>query len=80
MQVFASGFLQIPPHDGHPCLWLIIPTVKAYSGLSPPSCRPCRAHSKYKKRGDNPRFLYDLNDFINKVVDNFRYNKGYHQS
>ena len=19
---FASGFLQIPPHDGHPCLWL----------------------------------------------------------
>ena len=44
VQVFASGFLQIPPHDGHPCLWLIIPTVKAYSGLSPPSCRPCRAH------------------------------------
>ncbi|WP_455299876.1 hypothetical protein, partial [Dolosigranulum pigrum] len=42
----ASGFLQIPPHDGHPCLWLIIPTVKAYSGLSPPSCRPCQAHSK----------------------------------
>ncbi|RAN57153.1 hypothetical protein B8A33_01900, partial [Dolosigranulum pigrum] len=45
VQVFASGFLQIPPHDGHPCLWLIIPTVKAYSGLSPPSCRPCQAHS-----------------------------------
>jgi len=44
--VFASGFLQIPPHDGHPCLWLIIPTVKAYSGLSPPSCRPCRAHNQ----------------------------------
>ena len=22
-----SGFLQIPPHDGHPCLWLILPTT-----------------------------------------------------
>ena len=21
-QTFAAGFLQIPPHDGHPCLWL----------------------------------------------------------
>jgi len=21
-QKFASGFLQIPPRDGHPCLWL----------------------------------------------------------
>nr|DAX48122.1 MAG TPA: hypothetical protein [Caudoviricetes sp.] len=46
MQVFASGFLQIPSHDGHPCLWLMIPTVKAHSGLSPPSCRPCRAHKQ----------------------------------
>lgn len=22
-----SGFLQIPPYDGHPCLWLSLPTV-----------------------------------------------------
>ena len=22
------GFLQIPPHDGHPCLRLILPTAK----------------------------------------------------
>ena len=21
-QMFVAGFLQIPPHDGHPCLWL----------------------------------------------------------
>ncbi|MDR0404753.1 MAG: hypothetical protein LBH37_03065, partial [Oscillospiraceae bacterium] len=26
---FASGFLQIPPHDGHPCLLLTIPTAKS---------------------------------------------------
>ncbi len=25
---FASGFLQIPPRDGHPCLWLVVPTAK----------------------------------------------------
>ena len=23
----AIGFLQIPPHDGHPCLWLTLPAV-----------------------------------------------------
>src|SRR5690606_2743697 len=23
-----SGFLQIPPRDGHPCLWLTVPTAK----------------------------------------------------
>jgi len=21
-QMFAAGFFQIPPRDGHPCLWL----------------------------------------------------------
>jgi hypothetical protein len=25
---FASGFLQIPPHGGHPCLQLTVPTAK----------------------------------------------------
>ncbi|PTI97858.1 hypothetical protein BU054_04490, partial [Staphylococcus simulans] len=24
----ASDFLQIPPHDGHPCLSLTVPTAK----------------------------------------------------
>ena len=24
-----SGFLQIPPHGGHPCLWLTVPTAKS---------------------------------------------------
>ena len=28
MRVFASGFLQIPPHDGHPCRQLTVPTAK----------------------------------------------------
>lgn len=27
-QSFALGFLQIPPHGGHPCLQLTVPTAK----------------------------------------------------
>ena len=26
-QLPKSGFLQIPPHDGHPCLWLDLPAT-----------------------------------------------------
>ena len=26
-QSFAAAFLQIPPHDGHPWLWLTLPTA-----------------------------------------------------
>ena len=33
-----------PPHGGHPCPWLTIPTIKARSGLTPYSCCPCRAN------------------------------------
>jgi hypothetical protein len=50
---FASGFLQIPPHDGHPCLQLTVPTAKpvedfhlqviAHAGHTIKS-RPTRAH------------------------------------
>ena len=28
-QTSESGFLQIPPHNGHPCLWLTVPTAKS---------------------------------------------------
>jgi len=27
-QDFAASFLQIPPHDGHPCSWLILLAAK----------------------------------------------------
>ena len=37
MQYFALDFLQIPPHGGHPCPQLMVPTTTAHSGLSPPS-------------------------------------------
>jgi len=59
---FASGFLQIPPRDGHPCRsataspCLCPPGYRVQRGLSPPRvCAPslplsgCRAHTK--KRG-----------------------------
>ncbi len=45
-QDFASSFLQIPPRGGLPCLQLVVGAVTPHSGLSPLSCRPCRAHCK----------------------------------
>jgi hypothetical protein len=32
-QDFAAGFLQIPPHDGHPCLGLTLLAVKRVADL-----------------------------------------------
>src|SRR5699024_12654243 len=31
---FASSFLQIPPRDGHPCLWLTVPTDRKSTRLN----------------------------------------------
>ncbi|MDP8259379.1 MAG: hypothetical protein P9L90_08215, partial [Candidatus Aadella gelida] len=45
----AADFLQIPPHDGHPCLKLTVGTINPHIGLSPTSKRPCWAH---QKKGD----------------------------
>ena len=36
-QRFAFGFLQIPPHDGHPCRSANRSPCRADSGLAPPS-------------------------------------------
>ena len=30
---FAAGFLQIPPRDGHPCLWLTLLAAKRVADL-----------------------------------------------
>jgi len=46
-QGFAYSFLQIPPHDGHPCcLAMYFVVAYAYSGLSPVRARPWRANTK----------------------------------
>ena len=34
-QSFAASFLQIPRHQGHPCLWLYPSHCRADSGLAP---------------------------------------------
>ena len=46
MQDFAYSFLQIPPHDGHPCCSANGSHYQAHSGLSPPSYCPYRANIK----------------------------------
>ena len=55
-QRFASGFLQIPPHDGHPCLPLTVPPVGPVEDLqsSATAHLQVRAHAgrtKKKSRG-----------------------------
>ena len=42
----TSSFLQIPPHDGHPCLRLYPSHYRADSGLSPVRMCARRAHHK----------------------------------
>ena len=54
-QGFAYSFLQIPPHDGHPCCSAIhFLVAQACSGLSPVRARPWRANQK-KPAGSIPQ-------------------------
>ena len=48
-QVGTSGFLQIPPHDGHPCLQLYPSHYRADSRLSPVKNVRRRAHENKKQ-------------------------------
>ena len=58
--LLTSGFLQIPPHDGHPCLRLTLPTaervvvshhlVVAHAGRTRSGCPPI-------SRGSHPVLL-----------------------
>ena len=51
-QSFVSGFLQIPPRDGHPCLQLYAYHCRSHSGLAPVRVCPCWANKislPYKK-------------------------------
>ena len=45
-QCFAFGFLQIPPHGGHPCRPLMIPLTGLIGDLHSQVSAPCRAHTK----------------------------------
>ena len=48
-QGFAYSFLQIPPHDGHPCCSAMCFAVAyAHSGLSPVRACPWRANQKQR--------------------------------
>ena len=45
----TSGFLQIPPHDGHPCLRLYPSRCRADSGLAPVRNVRRRAHKSSRR-------------------------------
>ena len=65
-QRFVSGFLQIPPRDGHPCLQLTVPPAGPVEDLAcsahaaPPGVSPCRAQQK--KTGTLPAGSVPVNE------------------
>ena len=61
----TSGFLQIPPRDGHPCLRLYPSRYRADSGLSPIRNVRRRAHHKNTaiRRSGPQRFIYSCHFF-----------------
>ena len=62
-QSFAAGFLRIPRHRRHPCLWLYPSHCRADSGLSP--VRACARRAHYKKSCRNSAgFLFGGPDRI----------------
>lgn len=75
-QGFAYSFLQIPPHDGHPCCSAIhFLVAQACSGLSPVRARPWRANQKNKTAQFPKPPLCSCNTFrvCFKTITNFPY-------
>lgn len=65
-QRFACGFLQIPPHDGHPCRPASSSPYRVCGRLSLPSmCALPGAHTK--ARGSIPGFYTLSNGYLNAV-------------
>ena len=69
-QRFACGFLQIPPHDGHPCRSANDSPCRVRRRLSLPSKSALPGAPKTKKRrpAPLPRFKVDLS-FLRKRFD-----------
>jgi len=57
--ILPSGFLQIPPHGGHPCRWLMIPTTKLIADFH-------RQVTTHVGRTKKVRFVWITNLNINK--------------
>ena len=62
---FAVGFLQIPPHDGHPCLWLTVPTAKSVADFH----RQVVAHAERTSKIPHPLMRMGYFRFV--TVDHF---------
>ena len=64
-QGFAYSFLQIQPHDGHPCCSAMCFVVAyAHSGLSPVRARPWRANQKRRSRRAGPSFNLVIQNYL----------------
>ena len=61
----TSSFLQIPPHDGHPCFRLYPSHYRADFGLSPIRNVRHRAHYKKEQTGDALPALFIYKYYFN---------------
>ncbi len=69
---FASDFLQTPPHDGRPCLWLTVPTAKPVADFHRQVITHAERTTKSRK-ADNRLFLLLNNFYILSGIKNFKY-------
>lgn len=68
---FAADFLQIPPRNGHPCLWLILLAAKRIADFHRRVC----AHAGRTKKADPDlmveiRYLFEIQLFSIRVDRN----------
>ena len=68
-RVTTSGFLQIPPHDGHPCRRLTPSHYPADSGLSPVRNVRRRAHKQQAKAGNTLTFAcFSVLSYVRSIL------------
>jgi hypothetical protein len=66
---FASGFLQIPSHDGHPCLQLTVPTAKPVVDFH----HQVITHAGRTNTGASPKAGTARGSVISQLLKNFLY-------
>lgn len=68
---FAADFLQIPPHDGHPCLWLILLAAKRIADFHRPVCAHAGRTKIKKAPFRNETELFFIYQLINRLTNYF---------
>ena len=68
VRVLPPGFLQIPPHGGHPCPRLAVPVIAARRGLLSPGYMTCLAHHHEGGKSGGPCTLQEAINWADIVL------------